>query len=166
VKREWWSVGTNSFRDRFEYTYDYAGNRLSRDIPSAVYSTDDRDQKYTYDGLHRLTNYQQGTLSSGAITSAIERRTGRSISWGTGASLGNVTRAAVGAMKSRARTRFRHFEVIEEQAVDAEPHDQPLLIGLYMNVRSTAFDALAQHHVHELNDRRSPGRVQQVFAII
>lgn len=34
-----------------------------------LYTTNDRDQGYTFDGLQRLKNGQQGTLSSGAITS-------------------------------------------------------------------------------------------------
>ena len=33
------------------YTYDHADNRLSRDIDSAIYSTNDNDQLDTYDGL-------------------------------------------------------------------------------------------------------------------
>ena len=34
------------------HTYDYAGNRLTRDVVTATGDT--RDQKYTYDDLHRL----------------------------------------------------------------------------------------------------------------
>jgi hypothetical protein len=49
------------------YTYDYAGNRLTRDIPSGLYATDDHDHQYTYDGGHRLTYSKRGTLSSGSI---------------------------------------------------------------------------------------------------
>ena len=45
--------------DQVDYTYDFAGNRLTRDIPSSLYATNDRDQKYTYDGLHRLKTYEQ-----------------------------------------------------------------------------------------------------------
>jgi len=68
VKREWWSYGTNTFRDRFEYALDYAGNRLSRDIPTTVYATNDRDQVYGYDGLQRLKAFDEGTLSGSSIS--------------------------------------------------------------------------------------------------
>jgi hypothetical protein len=60
--------------DRTDYTYDYAGNRLTRnvrvDLVNGSYS-DARDQKYTHDGLHRLVNALGGTYntSTGAIDS-------------------------------------------------------------------------------------------------
>ena len=46
----------------------YAGNRLTRDIPSSLYSTNDRDQAYTYDGLLRLKTFKEGTLSGTSIS--------------------------------------------------------------------------------------------------
>lgn len=58
--------------DKVAYTYDYAGNRLSRDVVTTSNNT--RDQKYVYDGVHRLLNYDQGTLSSGSITSSNKQR--------------------------------------------------------------------------------------------
>ena len=66
LTQEWedYTSGTVT-RDQVDYTYDAAGNRLTRDIPSSLYSTDDRDQKYTYDGLHRLTNAEGGTYNTG-----------------------------------------------------------------------------------------------------
>jgi hypothetical protein len=68
VKDQFWD-GYNSTGDvdRFAYTYDYAGNRLARDIDSAIYSTNNRDQTYAYDGLHRLKDFKEGTLSGGSI---------------------------------------------------------------------------------------------------
>ena len=55
TKDQYWD-GYNSTADvdRFKYAYDYTGNRKYRDIDSAIYSTNDKDQAYTYDGLHRL----------------------------------------------------------------------------------------------------------------
>ncbi|MCA9234861.1 MAG: RHS repeat-associated core domain-containing protein [Planctomycetales bacterium] len=50
--------------DRFNYTYDYAGNRLSRDIPSTLYSSNERDQAYSYDGLLRLAGMTEGSAGS------------------------------------------------------------------------------------------------------
>jgi RHS repeat-associated protein len=55
-------------RDQFDYTYDAAGNRLSRDIPSSLYATNNRDQVYTYDSLHRLATYDEGTKSGTSIS--------------------------------------------------------------------------------------------------
>ncbi len=50
--------GTPPTTDRVNYTYDYAGNRLTRD----VVGTTTHDQTYTYDGLHRLqSNNESGT---------------------------------------------------------------------------------------------------------
>ncbi len=67
----WWKYGSGSgYRDSFVYTYDYAGNRLTRDAgPNLVNGSypDTRDQLFTYDGLHRLKLFKQGTLVSGAI---------------------------------------------------------------------------------------------------
>jgi RHS repeat-associated protein len=64
----------NGTIDRVNYSYDYAGNRLSRDIPSSLYATDDRDQVYQYDGLQRLSAMDQGTLASGAISGTPEQQ--------------------------------------------------------------------------------------------
>src|SRR5690606_37121722 len=70
VKDQFWDgFSGTSDADRITYTHDYAGNRLTRDIASSIYATNDKDQKYTYDGLHRLTNFDRGTLSSGSIAS-------------------------------------------------------------------------------------------------
>jgi hypothetical protein len=63
VTRTWRRLG--ALRDQVTYTYDYAGNRLTRDIPSGLYATD--DHQYTYDGAHRLTYSKRRTLSGGSI---------------------------------------------------------------------------------------------------
>ena len=65
LTQKWEDYTGTVTRDQVDYTYDAAGNRLTRDIPSSLYSTDDRDQKYTYDGLHRLTNAEGGTYNTG-----------------------------------------------------------------------------------------------------
>ena len=48
IKQQQWKIDTTSGAslDWFSYTYDRAGNRLARDISSAVYPTNDKDQKY------------------------------------------------------------------------------------------------------------------------
>jgi RHS repeat-associated protein len=69
----WFSFGSNTYRDSFIYTYDFAGNRLTRDVGANLVNAgypDTRDQKYSYDGLHRLLNYDQGTLAGVSITSS------------------------------------------------------------------------------------------------
>jgi hypothetical protein len=40
---------------------------LTRDIPSSLYAADNRDQVYAYDGLQRLADMDEGTLSGSAI---------------------------------------------------------------------------------------------------
>jgi RHS repeat-associated protein len=73
VSQKWTKSSTAI--DQFDYTYDYAGDRLTRDVPSSLYSADDHDQVYTYDGLHRLGGYQQGTQSGSSIVgSSLDRQ--------------------------------------------------------------------------------------------
>jgi RHS repeat-associated protein len=64
-----WFKAPLAICDQFDYTYDYAGNRLCRDIPNSLYATDNHDETYAYDGLLRLQDAQRGTYSSGSITS-------------------------------------------------------------------------------------------------
>lgn len=68
VRQQWDKYNTSAgVRDQFNYAYDYAGNRLSRDIPSTLYATNDRDQVYAYDGLQRLTSMDEGAVAGGSI---------------------------------------------------------------------------------------------------
>lgn len=68
IKDQYWDgYGMTTDVDRFKYEYDQAGSRTSRDIDSAIYASNDRDQAYTYDDLHRLKTCKDGTLSSGSI---------------------------------------------------------------------------------------------------
>jgi hypothetical protein len=69
IRQEWDKYNSGAgVRDRFDYTLDLAGNRLSRDIPSSLYGTDNLDQAYTYDGLQRLKGFDEGTLSGSSIS--------------------------------------------------------------------------------------------------
>ena len=70
VKQSYWrlSAGAGTYKDQIRYGYDYARNRTYCDIDSGVYATDDQDQVYTYDGLHRLKTYDEGTLSGSTIS--------------------------------------------------------------------------------------------------
>ncbi len=68
VDQYWKGTGSTADVDRIHYAYDYAGNRTYRDIDSAIYATNNLDQAYTYDGLHRLLTSQVGTLSGTTIS--------------------------------------------------------------------------------------------------
>ena len=61
-EQDWDWLGTDS---KTMYTYDDAGNRLTRN----VHGTTAYDQEYDYDGLHRLTEVDDGDVSSGSISS-------------------------------------------------------------------------------------------------
>jgi RHS repeat-associated protein len=68
-----WTTGdgeTPAVVDRFGYTYDLAGNRLTRDVGAAPFEQDLLDEKYTYDALNRLTNVERGRLYCGDITAS------------------------------------------------------------------------------------------------
>jgi RHS repeat-associated protein len=64
----WKGYGSTADVDRFKYSYDYAGNRTSTDIDSAIYAGNNKDEVYTYDSAHRLKNFDEGTLSGASIT--------------------------------------------------------------------------------------------------
>jgi len=71
VRRQFW-VGSNGgspvpHADIFWYGYDYAGNRLFRNIEATVYSGDDKYQAYEYDGLHRLSQMERGTWNGSTL---------------------------------------------------------------------------------------------------
>ena len=76
VDQRWYDYGVPEDRDRFSYAYDYNSNRTSKDLSL----TTGKDEKYTYDGLDRLTSYDRGTLSGGDITSKV-----RNEAWGLSA---------------------------------------------------------------------------------
>ena len=75
IKDQYWDgYGSTADVDRFHYTHDNAGNRLTRDIDANIYATNDKDELYTYDDQYRLDEYKEGTLADGAITSPLKRR--------------------------------------------------------------------------------------------
>ena len=71
LRKEWHkyvvSPPSATVRDQFDYQYDYAGNRLNRDIPSGLYASNNRDQAFTYDGMLRLATMGEGTLSGSPL---------------------------------------------------------------------------------------------------
>ena len=69
IKDQYWDgYNSTSDVDRFKHAYDYAGNRIYRDIDRAIYATNNKDQAYSYDGLNRLKTFNEGTLSGTTIT--------------------------------------------------------------------------------------------------
>ena len=68
VKQKWTKYNTPYVRDEINYTYDYAGNRTSREDVLAATNSVDIDQTYDYDDLHRLKGFKEGNLVAGAIT--------------------------------------------------------------------------------------------------
>ena len=68
------------------YTYDYASNRTSRDNVLVTGTHNVWDQDYTYDGLHRLKETDQGTASDTThlITTKNSSKTKRSTNSATG----------------------------------------------------------------------------------
>jgi hypothetical protein len=50
------------------HAYDYADDAIYRQIDPAIYPTENLDQAYTYDTLHRLATSQVGTLSGSTIS--------------------------------------------------------------------------------------------------
>jgi YD repeat-containing protein len=63
VKSQVWKTSSTTV-DRVDYTHDLASNRTSRDLSSGTL-----DQLYSYDGLDRVVNYDEGTIASGTIGS-------------------------------------------------------------------------------------------------
>ena len=61
VVDHFWDDGTDSFgAERLEFGYDAASNRTWRDNGRTAY----HDERYEYDGLHRLTDVERGKLNS------------------------------------------------------------------------------------------------------
>jgi RHS repeat-associated protein len=66
VDQKWGSDADANKFDRQQYTYDRVGSRLTRDV-TYTGAPANRDEQYTYDGLHRLKTMKRGTLAGTAI---------------------------------------------------------------------------------------------------
>ncbi len=60
-----WKDANDVVIDQYFYGYDTAGNRLWRAVRPDPYALMDLDEAYQYDGLHRLTKAQRGSLTQG-----------------------------------------------------------------------------------------------------
>ncbi|MCA9211831.1 MAG: RHS repeat-associated core domain-containing protein, partial [Planctomycetales bacterium] len=72
IKDQFWDgYGSTADVSRIKHGYDYAGNRLWREDVIAANNYQHHDELYTYDGLHRLVDFQRGDLNAGktAVTS-------------------------------------------------------------------------------------------------
>jgi len=67
LDQRWKRSGATFNYDRYQYTYDRANNRLTRDNTPNSPPTG-KDEFYAYDGLDRQTKFNRGTLASGQIT--------------------------------------------------------------------------------------------------
>jgi hypothetical protein len=103
VDQYWAGFSGTSDVDRFEYGYDYAGNRIYRQINPAIYPTENMDQAYTYDPLYRILTSQVGTLSGTTITGTPVSQEAWTLD-GLGNWAGYVTLAAGAVNLSQART--------------------------------------------------------------
>ena len=63
--------GTPTDIVKLGYTYDRVSNRLTREdhVAKAQMTPQYFDEKYSYDGLYRLVDFERGQLSAGSITS-------------------------------------------------------------------------------------------------
>src|SRR5208282_750110 len=70
-----WSKSTTGDLAELEYGYDLASNRTYRADAKAESLSEPLDEKYSYDGLDRLTKFNRGILSGGVITSLSLKQT-------------------------------------------------------------------------------------------
>ncbi|MCA9141760.1 MAG: RHS repeat-associated core domain-containing protein [Planctomycetales bacterium] len=65
VDHRWHDYGSSVDVDRYKYGYDRASNRIWKENVVAANNGKDFDEFYTYDGLHRLQNFDRGDLNAG-----------------------------------------------------------------------------------------------------
>ncbi|MCA9141758.1 MAG: hypothetical protein KDB05_03190 [Planctomycetales bacterium] len=65
IDHRWYDYGSSADVDRFKYGYDRASNRIWKENVVAANNGEDFDEFYTYDGLHRLQNFDRGDLNAG-----------------------------------------------------------------------------------------------------
>ena len=61
----WYNYGNSTDTARLKYGYDRASNRLWREDTVATSLSQNFDELYAYDGLHRLNDMQRGRLNAG-----------------------------------------------------------------------------------------------------
>ena len=61
----WYNLDSEEDIDRIQYGYDRAGNRIWRHNLVAASLSEEFDEIYYYDGVHRLKEMQRGTLNGG-----------------------------------------------------------------------------------------------------
>jgi hypothetical protein len=95
--------------DRIDYAYDSASNRLTRDMVNGL------DHRFCYDGLHRLKQYEQGTLTGTMLGSRNWQQTY------TLDQLGNWSNLVMGnpngfLIQARAHNKVNEIDVIDNHS--------------------------------------------------
>jgi RHS repeat-associated protein len=103
IDQYWAGFGGTSDVDRTHYAHNYAGDRIYRQIDPAIYPTENMDQAYTYDALHRIATSQVGTLSGTTISGTPATQETWSLD-GLGNWTGYVTQASGIANLNQTRT--------------------------------------------------------------
>jgi RHS repeat-associated protein len=103
IDQYWAGFSGISDVDRIHYAYDYAGNRIYRQIDPAIYPTENMDQAYTYDTLHRLATSQVGMLSGTTISGTPASQESWTLD-GLGNWAGYVTQASGTTTLNQSRT--------------------------------------------------------------
>jgi hypothetical protein len=131
ITKNAWYNGTN-LRDRFNHAYDYAGNRLTKDIPSSLISY--LDYAWEYDGLNRLKQHEQGTLTDTTITSNLSYRE----LW-TLDQLGNWSEFKTASGGGWLLQQARYHNAVNE--IDGNGGDSITVTGVGANWADPAYDA-------------------------
>ncbi len=63
IDQFWDGYGSTADVTRVKYGHDYAGNRTWREDIIATNNTQKYDELYTYDGLHRLADFERGVIN-------------------------------------------------------------------------------------------------------
>ena len=116
--QKWYDYAASSDRDRYTYGYDRASNRIYRENTIAS----GKDEFYSYDGVHRLKNYDRGDLNAGKT--AISGTPVREEDWGLDAT-GNwrdyaqKTSGSTDLDQDRAHNKVNEITDITETVGDA-----------------------------------------------
>jgi len=70
IMTKWRNSANTSTHDQYNYSYDRASNRLTRQRASTTAPATPKDEFYAYDGLNRLTKENRGLLAGAPLTIA------------------------------------------------------------------------------------------------
>ncbi|MBY0589562.1 RHS repeat-associated core domain-containing protein [bacterium] len=122
--QRWRNTSTSTDLDRYQYGYDFAGNRLWRDNPVAT--AFDRDWLYAYDSSHRLDVGSLGQLNTG--------RTGLTSTFG----IQDWTLDSLGNWSNFQQTVLGNIELTQSRA-----HNKANEVGTITNSVGAAWAAVS-----------------------